>query len=144
MRGLSGPRQLALAPVQAYTTSMAQKTRILIQTINDVTVATIQDSSLIDPQHIEELRSTLFRLIEKEDRRRLILDMTKVQHLSSAALGVLIPLREAYANVKGTMVLVGVTEGIAKLFEITRLNKLLKFAATEKDALKMMGVSDGR
>ena len=123
---------------------MAQKTRVLIQTIDDVTVATIQDSSVIDPQHIEELRSTLFRLIEKEDRRRLVLDMAKVQHLSSAALGVLIPLRQAYAKAKGTMILVGVTDSIMKLFRLTKLDKLFKFAPTEKDARKMMGVPGER
>lgn len=120
---------------------MAQKTSILIQTLQDVTVATIQDSSIIDPQHVEELRNALFPLIEKQDRRKLILDMSKVQHLSSSALGVLIPLEELYRKAKGRLILVGVTEGIMKLFRITRLDKILQFAPSEKDALKKLGVT---
>lgn len=119
---------------------MAQPARILLHTISGVTVAIIQDSSIIDPQQIEELRITLFELIEKQDRRKLILDITKVQHLSSAALGVLIPLQEAYRKAKGMMVLVGPTPGITKLFQLTKLDKLLEFAATEKEALKMFRI----
>ena len=126
---------------QRILLGMAQKARILIQTVHDVTVATIEDSSIIDPQHIEEMRRTLFELIEKQDRRRLILDITKVRHLSSAALGVLIPLQEAYRKAKGTMVLVGVSDGIMKLFKLTKLDKLLEFAATEKEALRSFGLT---
>ncbi|NOT00564.1 MAG: STAS domain-containing protein [Phycisphaerales bacterium] len=123
---------------------MLQKTRIVIQTIQDVTVATVEDSSVIDPQHIEELRVALFNLIEKQDKRKLILDITKVKHLSSAALGVLIPLQEAYRKAKGQMFLVGASDGIMKLFKITRLDKLLQFADTENEALKKFGVTMSR
>lgn len=120
---------------------MPQKVRIVIQTIQDVTVATIEDSSVIDPQHIEEVRVALFDLIEKQNRRKLVLDITKVRHLSSAALGVLIPLQETYRKAKGQMFLVGVSDGIMKLFKITRLDKLLQFAATEGEALTKCGVT---
>ncbi len=119
---------------------MAQKSSLLIETMQDVTIATVQDSSIIDPQHIEELRSALFYLIEKQDRKKLILDIQKVQHLSSAALGVLIPLQAAYLKAKGCLVLTGVSDSIMKLFTITKLNKLLNFAANEKEAMKKFGV----
>lgn len=118
---------------------MAQKSRILIQSLQEVTVATVQDTSIIDPQHIEDLRNTLFDLIEKQDRRKLILDISKVQHLSSAALGVIIPLQEKYRKAKGAIVIVGVSDGIMKLFRITKLDKLLTFAADEKEGLKVLG-----
>ena len=116
--------------------------RIVIQTIHEnVTVATIEDSSMIDPVQIEEVKTVLFDLIDKQDRRKLILDMTKVQYLSSAALGVLIPLQEKYKKAKGSMVLVGVSESIMKLFTITCLDKLLQFAPTEAKALSILGVA---
>ena len=116
--------------------------RILIQTIHgSVTIATIEDSSMIDPTQIAEVKAILFDLIDKQDRRKLILDMSKVHHLSSAALGVLIPLQEKYERAEGAMILVGVSESIMKLFTITCLDKLLKFAPTEAKALSILGVA---
>ncbi len=120
---------------------MPESSRIVIQTIQDVTVAMVNDSSVIDPLLIEELRNTLFDLIDKQDRRKLILDITKVKHLSSAALGVLIPLQEKYKKAKGKLVLVGVREGIMKVFMITKLNKLLTFASDEREAMSIMGTA---
>lgn len=123
---------------------MAGDDRIVIQTLYDVTVATVNDSSIIDPQHIENLRVTLFDLIDKQNRTKLILDITKVKHLSSAALAVLIPLQEKYAKAKGKLILVGVCDGIMKLFTITKLNKMLVFAATEEEAMSKIGATNPR
>lgn len=121
---------------------MSAAPRIVVHTIHEnVTVATIEDSSMIDPTQIAEVKAVLFDLIDKQDRRKLILDMTKVQYLSSAALGVLIPLEEKYKKAKGSMVLVGVNESIMKLFTITCLDKLLKFAPNEAKALSILGVA---
>ena len=121
---------------------MSAAPRIVIQTVHEqVTVATIEDSSMIDPVHIEAVKTVLYDLIDKQNRRKLILDMTKVQYLSSAALGVLIPLQEKYKKAKGTMVLVGVSDSIMKLFTITCLDKLLNFAPTEAKALSILGVA---
>jgi len=123
---------------------MPHKTRIVIQTIDDVTVATVEDSSLIEPKNIEEMKTTLLDLIERQDRRRLILDMGKVQHLSSAALSFLIPLHNTFERAKGHLILVGVHENVMKLFKLTKLDKLLNFAASEKDALKLLGAAQSR
>ena len=118
--------------------------RIVIQKTLDTTVATINDVSLIDPQQIEEMRRTLFDLIDNQDRRKLILDISKVKHLSSAALGVLIPLQEKYKKANGKMVIVGVCESVQKLFTITKLNKMLSFAADEAEAMSMLEVAQKR
>ncbi len=117
---------------------MSRNDYIVIQTIQGVTVATINDSAVIDPRHIEEFRSTLFALIDQEDRRKLVLNLTKVKNLSSAALAVLIPLQEKYAKAKGRLVLVGINDGIRYLFEVTKLDRLLTLADTEAEAITLI------
>ncbi len=112
---------------------------VVVQQIQDVTIATITESSIIDPQQIEQLRKVLFDLIDNQDRRKLILDIAKVKHLSSSALGLLIPLQEKYKQAKGKLVLAGVCPGIMKLFTITRLDKMLTFADSEKKAMSLLG-----
>ncbi len=122
---------------------MASGQELVIQTVQGVTVATITSASLVDAASIDGLRDALFELIDKQDRRKLILNMAKVQHLSSAALAVLLPLQEKYKKAKGRVVLVGVRPELMKLFEITRLTKLLTFAPTEEAAMSLLGTFRG-
>jgi anti-anti-sigma factor len=112
---------------------------LVIQTVNDITVATVDDVSVVDGAQIDELKHALFDLIDNQDKRKLVLNLTKVRHLSSAALGLLIPLNEKYKKAKGKLVIAGVSPTIMNLFTITRLHKILTIAETESDALKKIG-----
>jgi len=120
---------------------MAGETRIVVHTVNDVTVVTFQDRSLLDAQHIEQIGIELCKLVEKQDRRKLILDLDKVVHMSSAALTVLTRLRRLTENAGGSLVLCGLTDEIRRLFDLTGLQKLFTFADTQKDALIEMGAT---
>lgn len=120
---------------------MRPPVKIVVQTIRDVTVATIAEASIVETHQVESVKDTLFPLIDQQHRTRLILDMSKVKYLSSSAIGVLVPLRDKYNKAKGTLILVGVTPEIKKLFSITGLAKLFKFADTEAQALSSLGVT---
>ena len=119
---------------------MATGTGIVIQTIKDVTVATFESRSVIDVQHISRLGDQLFDLVEKRDRRRLVLDMGKVVHLSSAALSVLTKLRKLVDQVDGTLIICGLSPEIMKVFKVTGLHKHFEFVEDEKAALDKLGV----
>lgn len=114
----------------------------MIQTVNGVTVATVTESSIINSSTIEDLRAALFELIDKQDRKKLILDLSRVLHFSSAALAVLIPLQEKYKHANGQLVLVGVRETLMNLFLITKLDRMLTIAPTEADALSLLGATE--
>jgi anti-sigma B factor antagonist len=120
---------------------MPAPSRLVIQTIKDVTCVTITDSSVVDAQLIEGIKKELFELVDKQDRRKLTLDMSKVQYLSSTALGVLIPLNEKILKLKGSLYLCGVSPEIMKVFKITKLDKIFKFKNTEGEALSDLGVT---
>ena len=120
---------------------MPAPSRLLVQSIRDVTMVTFSDSSIVDLQLIESIRKELFELVEKQNRAKLVLDLSKVQYLSSSALGVLIPLHELTKKLKGRLVLCGVSADIMKVFKITRLDKLFTFKALEGDALTEFGIT---
>ena len=120
---------------------MPAMSRLLVQYIKDVTVVTFTESSIIDVQQIEQMRKDLYDMVDKQYKRRMILDMSKVKHLSSSALGVLLPLREKIKKLKGDLYLVGVTPDIRKIFKVTRLDKHFKFSDSEAAALTKMNVS---
>ncbi len=120
---------------------MPPQARLIVQTVKDVTLVTVTEPSIIDARLIEGIKGELFELVDKQNRRKLVLDMTKVQYLSSSALGLLIPVHEKTQKLKGLLVLCGVNPKIKKVFKITKLDKLFTFAETEGDALAQFGVS---
>ncbi|MFH0982576.1 MAG: STAS domain-containing protein [Planctomycetota bacterium] len=120
---------------------MPPPSRLVVQTIKDVTVVTFTDTSVVDAQLIEGIKRELFDLVDQQKRGKLVLDMTKVQYLSSSALGVLIPLHEKTAKLKGRLVLCSVSPDIMKVFKITKLDKIFSFKNTASDALADFGVT---
>lgn len=113
---------------------------LLVQRIKDATIVTFQDASLLDTASIDYVGTTLYKLIDNEDRRLLVLDFTDVKFLSSSALGVLVNLQKKAGQVKGQVLICGLRNEIAKVFKITKLDKLFKFHKNEGDALQSLGI----
>ncbi len=122
---------------------MPQASRLLVEHIEDVAVVTFTESSIVNTQQIDSIREELFNMVDKKACRRMILDMTKVRQLSSAALGVLIPVNENIKKIKGKLILTGAQPEVRKIFKITRLEKLFVFKDSEAAALKHLKVKKG-
>lgn len=120
---------------------MSGPSNLLIQKISDVTVVTFQDARLLESQKLEALGEELYRLVDQMDRKKLIVDCTKVQFLASAAISVFVNLQKKSTAIKGTLIICGMRKDLMQVFEITRLTKLFKFAADEKAALQVLGVT---
>ena len=118
---------------------MAAEARIGVHTVQDITVVTFEDRSLIDVQAIDEIGEELYGLVRDRRAQKLVLDMGKLVHLSSSALTVLAKLRKLVDGADGTMVLCGLSSEIKRMFKVTALNKLFTFAATQRDALERLG-----
>lgn len=120
---------------------MSTAANVLIQKMWDVTVVTLQEPRLLDSRQLAELGTALYRLVDEMDRKKLILDCAKVQFLSSAALSVFLNLRKKSEAIKGTLIVCGMRGELMQVFDITKLTKLFRFAADEKEALRMLGYS---
>ena len=120
---------------------MAPQSRLTVRNLKDVTLVTLSDTSVVAPQVIDSIKRELFELVDEKGCGNLILDLSKVQYLSSSALGVLIPLHEKTQNLRGRLILCGVSPDIMKVFKITKLDKLFAFKDTENNALADFGVT---
>lgn len=120
---------------------MSVPSNLLIQKISDVTIVTFQEARLLESQKLEALGQELYRLVDQMDRKKLVVDCTKVQFLASAAISVFVNLQKKSTAIKGTLIICGMRKDLMQVFEITRLTKLFKFAADEKAALQMLGVT---
>ncbi len=105
----------------------------------DVTIVDVQEVRLLDASQIDAIGQELYRLVDQMDRKKLLLDLTKVRFLASAAIGVLMTLHQKTQAIQGTMVICGLRKELMRVFEIMKLTKVLKFAANEGEGLGMFG-----
>ncbi|MGB7160635.1 MAG: STAS domain-containing protein [Tepidisphaeraceae bacterium] len=110
-----------------------------VQPIEKFTVVEFKTPSLMDPLMLEEIGQELYRLVDEEDRRRLILDFEKVQYLSSQAIGIVLTLNKKLSALKSSkFVLCGVGPKLLELLKITRLDRILTVKPSQKEAVKVL------
>ena len=93
------------------------------------------DRKILDELAISEIGDELSTLVLKHPRIRLLLSFRNVEHLSSAALGMLIELNKKVEDVKGELKLAGIVPQILEVFKITRLNQFFDIHDNEDGAL---------
>lgn len=110
--------------------------RIDIEEVGDVTVAKFVDKKILDEANIQVIGNNLFALIDEDGRRKIVLDFTLVEYLSSAALGKLITMDKKAKAAKSKLRLCGIRPEIYEVFAITRLDKIFDIKPTQVEALE--------
>lgn len=107
-----------------------------VQQVENATVVEFTTSSLMDPVQLETAGTALYRLVDEQDKRILVLDFERVQFLSSQAIGILLTLQKKLGALKGSkFILCGVGDRLAELLRITRLDRVLTVKPTQKEAV---------
>lgn len=109
--------------------------RVEVSEIGDVTVVRFVDRKILDPANIQELGDELFGLVEEDNRKSLLLNFSRVEFLSSAALNKLIILDRKVRAQKGRLKLCDLRPEIQEVFMITKLNQLFDIREDEAEAL---------
>jgi anti-sigma B factor antagonist len=120
------------------SSNMASPRRLQINESANISVVRFKDQKIIDPVAIQELGQELFDLIEKDDRRKIVLNFDNVEFLSSAALGKLITFEKKAKRTGAEMILTNISPEIYQVFAITNLDKLFKIKDSEADALAVL------
>ncbi len=115
--------------------SQARRQRLVVEDIGDVTVVNFVDKKILDEQNIQMIGDDLFRLVDELGRRKLLLNFSNVEFMSSAALGKLIRLHQRLAQVGGKLVLCEISKTILEIFTLTKLDKMLKIVKDEQIGL---------
>ena len=114
---------------------MAGQRRLEVSEVGGVTVVRFVDRKILDVTNIHELGRELFQLVEEQNRKKLLLNFSSVEFLSSAALGKLITLDKKVKANGGKLKLSNIRTEIYEVFAITRLNKLFDIRDEEAEAL---------
>ncbi|HVJ68910.1 MAG TPA: STAS domain-containing protein [Caulifigura sp.] len=112
--------------------------RLDIDEVGDVTVARFIDKKILDENNIQIIGNQLFGLVEEDGRKKIVLDFTNVEYLSSAALGKLITMDKKVKASGGKLRLCNIRKDIYEVFAITRLNKVFDIRNTQDEAVAGM------
>ena len=110
--------------------------KLTITRKNGVCVVEFEDRKILEEMTINQIQEQLTDLIIAEEHPRILLNFRKVEHLSSAALGVLITIGKQVAERHGKLVLANIHPQIFEVFKITRLNKLFNIRGTTDEAIR--------
>jgi len=98
--------------------------RVKVTRSFDTLIVEFADRKILDELCIAEIQDELVRLVDGTPDVKLILSFGNVEHLSSAALGMLITLNKKVHGKSGALKLCDIKPQILEVFNITRLNKM--------------------
>jgi anti-sigma B factor antagonist len=121
---------------------MTQRTsKLLVESVQDVTVISFLENSILDASQITDISSELHALIEDKQARKMVFDFEQVRFLSSQALGMLITLQKRLDAAGGTLKVAAMRNELRQVFTITKLDRLFKFFPDVETALREFGVA---
>lgn len=104
--------------------------------VGDVLFVRVTTEAIVDPYAIEQFRSGLLAIVDRESCERLILELNRVKHVATGALGALAKLRERITERGGTLEVCGPGEEVAKVLEITQLKRIIPVHVDRDEALR--------
>lgn len=114
---------------------MDERSRLTVTNSDGIKVVAFADRKILEELCIASIGEELSKLVEGVRGIKLLLSFENVEHLSSAALGMLITLNKQVAEHKGKLKLADIIPQIYEVFRITKLNKLFDIHDTTEKAL---------
>jgi anti-sigma B factor antagonist len=109
--------------------------RLKVKKVGDVAVVNFLDKRILDEPTIQAIAEQLFNLVDEAGERKMLLNFSNVEYMSSAALGKLINLHKKLTTLNGRLTMCNVIPQIYEVFAITKLDKIFKIFPNEDDAL---------
>ncbi len=104
---------------------MSKDRRIDIEEVGAVTVVRLLEKKILEETSIDALGQDLFALVDRDGRRKVVLDFKAVEYLSSAAIGRVTSLDKKLKVAQGKLVLCNIRKDIFEVFQLLRLPLVL-------------------
>lgn len=107
----------------------------------DVLIVTYHRPQLTDEDNLELMGEDLFRLVEKDQHRRIVLNLGMVEFVTSSVLGKWISLHRKLVRNSGSMVLCDLQPNVREILDASRLLTYFNHAETIDDACRLLTAS---
>ena len=108
--------------------------RLEISEGGDVTVVRFRDRRISNLLEIEQVGQELYRLVDEGKHKRLVLDFSDVEYLSSALIGKLISLNAKVQARGGSVKLCSIRREILEVFHACKLDRIFCINKDAADA----------
>lgn len=116
---------------------MSDFQRLTVKEVGEVTVVRCVDARIQDQALVRDWTDELNELVEKHEKKFLVMNLSNVQFLASAALNKLVVLNRNLTKNGGKFALAEIQGPIRDMFSVTNLDKVLPLADTEADGIAM-------
>ena len=107
---------------------------------DDVVIVSFKDAKILDEGSIRQLGQEFQNLwLQAAAGRKLLLDFSRVEFMSSAMIGQIMKLNTQCKKDKIRLILCNICPNIMEVFKITRLNKVLDIHPDGVKALEAFG-----
>ena len=120
-----GPRYNAYMP----------DSRLIISRTDGVTVVDFSNAPVLDVMTVMAIEKDLYALVDEQQRDKVVLDLSAVRFLASQMLGTLVALHKKASNIKGKVIVCGLTPNLLKVFRMSRLDAVLRLADRVEDGI---------
>jgi anti-anti-sigma factor len=114
---------------------MLVSSSVKFEKTDELLVVYITDVKILNEVNIQRLYKDVIEVIEKTDQPNVILDFQCVQFMSSAALGAVVRIHKKCKEFNVILKLCNIAPDIRKVFEITRLDRVLDIYDDPKEAV---------
>ena len=111
------------------------ESRIRVTRQDGIDCVQFLDRNILDEPMIQTIGEELGRLIAEAPHPKVLIDFEAVEHLSSAALGMLINVSNKSKDQGGQLRLSSIDPLIYEVFTITKLDKLFQIHKTASEAI---------
>ena len=112
---------------------------IRVQDVNGVKRIEFVERNILDEANIQQIGEEIGRVVDEQDRPKVLISFLNVDHLSSAALGTLITINNKIRGREGQLRLAEIDPQIYEVFVITKLNKLFQIFDSSEQAMASFG-----
>jgi anti-sigma B factor antagonist len=94
----------------------------------------------LDSGEFDSINEFLLEVVSKEPQMWWVLDLSRLSYMGSAALGLMVNVRQRVMRGGGKLVLCGMSAKLQQIFRTCCLERLFTIKASRADALKTLGI----
>jgi len=104
------------------------KSSLVITERGAACVVDFRDESVLDHKSVPAVTEDLYYLVDNRKIANILLDVSAVRFLSSPMIGTLVALHKKTLDHGGQVVLCGLSSNLHRVFQVSRLTSVLRFA----------------
>ncbi|MCX8029091.1 MAG: STAS domain-containing protein [Brevinematales bacterium] len=105
-----------------------------VEKVNDIFIVRL--SGVINVQSSLDLETQITLLINEKNPRKVIVDFSDVQHISSSGLRVIVSFYKMVISEQGKFAISGLNSNIKKIFKIVELDTVFDIYDTLEEAIQ--------